>query len=147
MGLSKYAPRKAASLEREVRAMELRKHGYTFLAIGKALVDEHYPNGISRQAATKLVERSFKKLNADSKAEASSLRVLELARLDAMRIGLYDKATSGDTGAVLAMLKISERTAKLTGIDQPLQVETKSVVAQSLTDEQLQKMAALFSGN
>ncbi|MFG7161943.1 hypothetical protein ACGYU5_15205 [Burkholderia pseudomallei] len=128
------SPKRLASLEREAQAVELRKRGATYRQIGLAL-------GISGKSAYNLIQRAFAKLEKQSATGSGPLRALEIERLDAMRNGLWDKATQGDVNAVAACLKISERLAKLTGLDQPVQVETKARVEQQLSDEQLLRMA------
>lgn len=143
-GLSIHSPIKAASLEREVKAMELRKRGFTFREIGALLKDEKYPNGISGKSAFKLVQRAFKRLAAQSTEETADYRNLSLERLDVMRKGLYDEAANGNVQAVMAMLKIEERFARITGLDQPVKVEQKATIETAVTDEQLQRMAALI---
>lgn len=143
---NKMSPRRTASLDRELKAIELRKRGYTYREIGRALVDEQYPNGISGKSAFRIVERAFKKLNAQSNKDTETLRTLEMERLDAMRKGLYDAAISGDTSAVLASLKISERLAKLTGLDQPMIIETKSTI-ESIDEDRLARVAEAYLGN
>ncbi|QRM23529.1 MULTISPECIES: helix-turn-helix transcriptional regulator [Burkholderia] len=133
----KMSPKRLASLEREAQAVELRKRGATYRQIGLAL-------GISGKSAYNLIQRAFAKLEKQSATGSGPLRALEIERLDAMRNGLWDKATQGDVNAVAACLKISERLAKLTGLDQPVQVETKTKVEQQLTEEQLRAMAELY---
>ena len=46
-------------------------------------------------------------------------RTLELTRLDALQVGLWDKATSGDVKAVHAVLRIIEQRSRLLGLDKP----------------------------
>lgn len=137
MTQQKMSPKRLASLEREVQAVELRKRGATYRQIGLALQ-------ISGKSAYNLVQRAFTKLEKQSAAGSGPLRMLEVERLDAMRNGLWDRAIDGDVNAVTACLKISERLAKLTGLDQPVQMETKQKVEQHLTEDQLRAMAELY---
>lgn len=46
-------------------------------------------------------------------------RALELARLDALQVGLWDRAEAGDVKAVLAVLRIIEQRSRLLGLDKP----------------------------
>ena len=46
-------------------------------------------------------------------------RTLELTRLDALQVGLWDKAVSGDVKAVNAVLRIIEQRSRLLGLDKP----------------------------
>lgn len=125
--------------ERDAQACELRAQGYSYQRIAAAL---RYTD---RSLARRAVERALAATVRDS---ADTLREIELQRLDAMwqqawqvlyedhpfvsggRI-VYDPATGQplvDDGPVLAaidrLLKISERRAKLLGLDAPTKVET-----------------------
>jgi hypothetical protein len=102
--------------EREREALALRRRGMTFAAIGAEL-------GFTEQAAHRAVQRALAKLAEESRKEAVHLRTLELARLDALLEGVWSKAISGDVPAVGAVLKISERRAKLCGLDAPVRQE------------------------
>lgn len=46
-------------------------------------------------------------------------RTLELQRLDALQVGLWDRAVGGDIKAVNAVLRISEQRSRLLGLDKP----------------------------
>lgn len=46
-------------------------------------------------------------------------RALELARLDALQVGLWDRAEAGDVKAVNAVLRIIEQRSRLLGLDRP----------------------------
>lgn len=46
-------------------------------------------------------------------------RMLELQRLDALQVGLWDRAVGGDIKAVNAVLRISEQRSRLLGLDKP----------------------------
>ena len=45
-------------------------------------------------------------------------RTIEVQRLDALQVGLWDKAVSGDVKAVNAVLRIIEQRSRLLGLDQ-----------------------------
>lgn len=101
------SPATIEAAERKARALRLRKQGKTFEEIGGEL-------GISRQSAHKLVSSALKALPAEPAAE---LAALELERLDAMTAAVWPRAIAGDLPAVDRALRISERRAKLCGID------------------------------
>ena len=46
-------------------------------------------------------------------------RTLELTRLDALQVGLWEQALSGDVKAVNAVLRIIEQRSRLLGLDKP----------------------------
>lgn len=100
------APRRVLAAEREQRAVELRKAGYTFRQIGEAL-------GISHVAASKAVRRALKRLNEQTEGETNELRALELERLNALNAAFWAKAMSGDVQAGRLVLRVIEQRARL----------------------------------
>ena len=46
-------------------------------------------------------------------------RILELQRLDALQVGLWERAEAGDVKAVMAVLRIIEQRSRLLGLDKP----------------------------
>ena len=64
------------------------------------------------------VTKAFWKAIEHNEAEAvEDHRALELARLDALRVPLWDKAMSGDAKAAGMVLKIIEARSRLLGLD------------------------------
>jgi hypothetical protein len=101
---------RVASHERKLQALELRKAGVPFQAIADKL---GYRSASGAFAAVKAALRDTLREPADA------LRELELARLDAMLLGLWRRAQSGDDKAVDRCLRIAERRARLLGLDAP----------------------------
>ncbi len=58
-------------------------------------------------------------------------RALELQRLDALQVGLWEQALAGDVKAVNAVLRIIEQRSRLLGLDKP---ETTSAGYGSVVD-------------
>ena len=58
-------------------------------------------------------------------------RALELARLDALQVGLWDRAEAGDVKAVLAVLRIIEQRSRLLGLGR---AEVANVGSNSVVD-------------
>lgn len=110
MAHSKASKNRLRGREREIKAMELRKSGATYAAIGEAL-------GISEQGAYKAVIRALDKLNAKVIEGAEQLRRLELERLDRLFLAVYPKAIGGSYEAIDRALKIMARRARLLGLD------------------------------
>jgi hypothetical protein len=54
---------------------------------------------------------------------AEELRRLEAARLDKLQAALWDNAMSGDVQSVDKILKVSDRRAKLFGLDAPAELK------------------------
>ena len=102
--------------ERRYKALELRKSGASFRAIGSQL-------NISHVQAREDIHRALRDL-ADKQMElAAEYRQLELERLDRLMLAVWGNATKGDVGSINAALKISDRRAKLLGLDAPVKQE------------------------
>jgi len=98
------------AVERDLKALELRKAGVSYEEIAKAL------GWKGKQGAWFAVKRCLKKVRQES---ATELVVLEVERLDKMQTALWAKAQHGDYGAVDRILSIMTRRAKLLGLDAP----------------------------
>lgn len=102
--------------DRRLQAVQLRRNGATFDAIGKAI-------GISTARAHKIVteelDRSAKQLNN----ETEQLRQLEVMRLERLLVSISTAITNGQLGAVDKAIKISERLSKLQGLDAPTKLD------------------------
>jgi NTP pyrophosphatase (non-canonical NTP hydrolase) len=100
---------------RELEALELRKAGATYDQIATRI-------GITREGSRRAVKRALAALSAECTEVAEEIRSLELERLDAMLLGVWDKARKGDLLAIDRVLKIQERRARFLGIDQPVRI-------------------------
>ncbi|HKJ76511.1 MAG TPA: hypothetical protein VKA64_04830, partial [Gammaproteobacteria bacterium] len=69
------------------------------------------------------VSRALAEINAKTAEDAEEVKRLELERLDRMLLSLWPKVTNGDPQAVEKALKVSERRARLLGIDAPTRGE------------------------
>ena len=107
---SKTSESRLSSVDRQRRALELRKAGVGFQDIADQLGYEG-PSG-----AYYSIKRALAKV---IKAPAEEVRDLELARLDAMIVGLWTKARAGNEYAVDRVLKIMDRRAAYLGLDKP----------------------------
>lgn len=106
---------RARSLDRQVKALELRRMGKGYSEIAAAL-------GIGRSQAHRLVQSGLADAVAQVSAEADELRAEEVSRLDAMLSGLWPDARRGQHAAVDRVLRIMERRAKMLGLDAPTKV-------------------------
>jgi len=99
------AVRRVAVLEARVRGRSLRAIAAELgCAPATAMRDLHVALGeMARQEHDRTIE----------------FRALELARLDHLLTVLADKVDGGDVGAINAALRISERRARLCGLDRP----------------------------
>jgi hypothetical protein len=135
---------RARKLERQGRALELRRMGWGYVEIASAL-------GIGKSQAHRLVKAGLAEAYATVVSEATELRAEELSRLDAMLSGLWPDARKGDVLSVDRVLKIMERRAKLLGLDAPVKLAhggdptgapIKTETALTLTDADLERIAA-----
>ena len=109
-GESKLSPRRIAAAERARQALELRKGGASFPEIARRL-DFKGPG-----AAYKAIART---LNRTLQEPAEHVRKLELERLDRLFLAIWPRAKRGDLQAIEKALSISQRRAKLLGLDAP----------------------------
>jgi|SRR5882724_1395290 len=96
--------------EHHIRALALRKKGHTYREIGAQL-------GVSEQRAWQLVREELDRLTRERTLLADEVRRLELERLDQLQLGLWLEACKGEVSAVLPVLWIMQRRAKLLGLD------------------------------
>ena len=95
------------------QALELRKAGASYQAIGDTL-------GLSKTRAYQLIMAGLEELEATTKESAASLRTLMLQRLDAMQLPLWGQRKNPRVADTL--LRIEQRRAALEGLDAPLKV-------------------------
>jgi hypothetical protein len=114
MSESQTSPRRIKAAERTTQALALRRGGLTYEVIAKQLGFR------SAQAAWAAVARALK----DAKVEAvAQYRAMELQRLDALTAAMWPHAMKGIIGAVRECRKLSERRARLLGLDQPMRAD------------------------
>lgn len=113
-GQSKTDQSAVAAVEKQRQALELRKAGVGFGDIAERL------GYADASGAYRAVKTALKKTLQEP---ADEVRRIELERLDRMLLGLWPKATKGDTWAVDRVLRIMERRAGLLGLDAPKRVE------------------------
>lgn len=105
------------AVERQRKALEMRKQGKAYSDIAAEL---GYKSGSGAHAA---VRTALKKTLIEP---AEELRQIENARLDAMLAALWTAIEKGDPKAIAAGVKISERRAKLNGLDEPTGLDVTS---------------------
>lgn len=107
--IQKRMAKEQEALDHSLKALELRKAGYTYAEIAKAL---KFSNG---GAAYKAVQRVMTEAVIES---AKELKEIELARLDEMFSPIWTQAIQGNQKAIQTALMIMARRAKLMGLDQ-----------------------------
>ncbi len=96
--------------ERRVKAFSLRKAGASYRQIAQQL-------SVSLNTAWADVNAELLELREQTKADATEVRDMELQRCDEMILGLWPAVRRGDAKSVMAAVRVSERRAKLLGID------------------------------
>jgi hypothetical protein len=99
--------------ERQHQAVELRKAGLTFDAIGEHL-------GITRQSAHELVSRALAQYDTATPEAVEALRRLEAARLEEVHEVLWPEVKSGNLPVIERWLKVASRRAQLLGLDRSI---------------------------
>jgi len=107
--------RKVKSHQQMIQALELRAAGASFLQIGKAL-------SVSKPRAFRIVRKALDELVQHCQETAERVRQMELYRLDRIRLALDPKKS--DPRVADTLIRISERVAKLHGLDAPQRIET-----------------------
>ena len=106
----------AGKAVRQQRALDMRMLGYSYRAIAK-------DTGVTEGTSYSDVQSALSSLDEVKKVKAERLRELELLKMDHAETRLAQQINNGDIKAILAMVRISERRAKLAGLDAPIKSE------------------------
>lgn len=121
--------------ERSRHALELRKQGFTYEAIGRTL-------SMSTANAHKTVRLAIEAIPLEA---ASQVRQLELERLDKMLAALWEEAIKGHPKAVAGVVRIMERRAAYLGLDKQApgasQTERELAAAEVRISDRLTRLA------
>ena len=112
--IKKLQPRSVRKTTNVERALELRTAGLHYSKIGEAM-------GKSRTQAYRLVKAGLEELQGTVKERASSVREIELRRLDALVVAHWNNRQDPRSAAVI--LQCQERRAKYLGLDAPAKQE------------------------
>jgi hypothetical protein len=112
--------RKAES--RRVKALSLRMAGLTYAQVGEQL-------SISEEGARDLVERT---LGPGDHTAADTMRELEGQRLDRAQAAIWTRVIAGDDKAIQTFLHLSQRRARLFGLDMPTKIDLSVSVRQEM---------------
>jgi hypothetical protein len=96
------------TLARERRVLELRRAGVSFDQIASTV--GYTARGAAHKAFMRALSRTLVQ-------PAQELRDLEADRLDRMQVQVWERALRGDDKAILTVLRIMERRARLLGLD------------------------------
>ena len=131
---------KARKLEHQRQALELRRAGLGYEAIGAKL-------GIGKTHSHRLVVAALAEARDQVASNADELRSEEVSRLDAMLTGLWPSARNGAAASVDRVIKIMERRAKLLGLDAPERKQLEGpgggpIQSVSMTPDEFRAIAA-----
>ena len=129
------AAQKIKIAERSAKALTLRKTGANYRAIAVAISSEFGIEKYSVTQAHRDISRELDRIAKDSTLNAVQVRSLELERLDVYLLAIARDVQKGDFLAIDRALKISERRAKLLGIDAPIQLKVQELVTAQIDAE------------
>jgi hypothetical protein len=107
---------------RRVEALSLRMAGLTYEQIGSRLQ-------MTRLNAMELIKVSLQE--AENLA-VDEMRTLENIKLDRVQASIWSKVLDGDLPSIAAFLQISNRRAKLNGLDSPTRINLSLTVQQEM---------------
>jgi hypothetical protein len=127
-------------VDKEVKVLELRRAGLTWQRIAE---ETGYADHTGAYAAYK---RAIKRTQQQP---ADELREQELDRVDRLQLALWPNAMKGDTRAVLTIVRLMERRAKLLGLDMPIKIEQEVTTwnGDDTIDRAVRDLAALLTAN
>jgi len=129
-------------LKRRKKALEFRLLGLSYEQIYMQMLEElgedELPPSYSASNAYNDVKWCLNEVKREMQETAKEVVIIELTRLDALYMTMYNLAMAGDVRAVDKCLKIMERRAKLLGLDKPSQVK--------VSDWRSEVLALLASG-
>jgi len=103
-------PSKIGRTERRRQAIELRRDGLTFAAIGAAM-------GITPQSAHELVQSAIREFKGETESQVANLRQVEMERMEAIHEAIFPMCLEGDRDMIDRWIKLSTRKAALLGLD------------------------------
>lgn len=128
--------RKVKSHQQMIQALELRVAGASFRQIGEAL-------SVSKPRAFRIVRKALDELVEHCTDTAERVRQLELHRLDRYRLALDSRKS--DPRTVDTLIRISERVAKLHGLDAPQRIEASGLNGGPIQTQEQQPDFGKFS--
>ena len=127
-GKSRTSPARIAVNEKQARALELRKAGVGY----QEIADE-----LGYASASGAFEAVKSALDRMLREPADALREIELDRLDTMWSSVWENVLAGDLDSIGTALRITERRARLLGLDvkeSALKLKMDADTAKSLRD-------------
>ena len=127
-------------VDKEVKVLELRRAGLTWQRIAE---ETGYADHTGAYAAYK---RAIKRT---MQQPADELREQELDRIDRLQLAAWPNAMKGSERAILAIVRLMERRAKLLGLDAPtrIQQDVTTWTGDESIDRAVRDLAALLTAN
>jgi hypothetical protein len=132
--------------ERRKLVMQYRVAGLNYRQIIEQLERRH---GITASKGTisSDINQELAHISEEKRAMVERLRALELERLDDISRTLYQTVRGGDLAAIDRYLRVSERRAKLMGLDAPQKIDAKLTSGvEDMTEEELDAIIAEDKG-
>jgi phosphoglycolate phosphatase-like HAD superfamily hydrolase len=126
---------KVNTVERRTLALNLRKSGATYRAIAVSVAEKLGIPKYSEAQAHRDVTAELDRIAKQNAETATTVRTLELERLDQYLLAIARDVQKGDFGAIDRALKIMERRARLQGLDAPLEFKVQELVQTKVTEE------------
>ena len=111
---------KLGRAQRNARVIQLRLAGLTPQAVADVMTTEGHP--MSAGAVSQITSKQIGALAAVTTERAEEMRDLHLARLERALAAIWPKVLAGNLQAVDRMVKIIDKSARLSGIDKTPQV-------------------------
>ena len=126
-------------LQREAEVVKLRRGGLTWDMIADRV------GYASPSAAHAAYQRASKRIVQD---DIEAIRKIETERLDIMQSAVWGQVLNGSIPAVMAVVRIQERRARLLGLDQPFkqQIEVTSYDGNSI-DREVARLVELLDSS
>lgn len=111
----KTSPREIVRAQRAAEILNMRLQGYSLRAIGDAQTP--------KMDATRVHQIITAELEKSVTEPIEAVRKMELARLDEMQAGVYERAIGGDPISIDRVLAIQNRRASLAGLNAATKIE------------------------
>jgi len=128
MSESKTSARRIQAAERQAKAVQMRMEGANYEAIGREI-------GTTAMGAHKAVTKWLDTVRNQTAETAAQMLTVELARLDELQSSLWQDAKAGKLPVIDRVLAISDRRAKLLGLDKMPQENTQVKIIVEYIDE------------
>lgn len=127
-------------VDRELQVLDLRRAGLTWARIAAEVgyADHSGAYAAYKRAVTRTLQEP-----------ADQLRQAEVDRLDRLQLAIWPKAMRGDNAAIMTIVRIIDRRAKLLGLDMPIKIQQEVTVWEGgeSIDRAVRELAELLRNN